>query len=59
MKVEAMQKGFYEQLRNPGDIFNISGEKAFSQVWMKKLKKTKPKSNVETEKIIEPKIEES
>lgn len=38
MKVKATELGYYEdKRRRPGDVFEISDEKAFSHKWMEKL----------------------
>lgn len=45
IKVRAIKKGFYGQLRVPGDpkteCFEIKNEKAFSKFWMVKVDKPK------------------
>lgn len=35
--VRATQLGYYGQLREEGDTFEISGEEAFSDQWMQKV----------------------
>jgi len=47
-RVVAIEVGVYGHWREIGDEFEISGLKAFSEVWMKKLAKTKADDDEET-----------
>ena len=43
--------GFYGKRRRPGDEFDISDEKAFSEKWMEKVKRAgRPPKEPEVEK---------
>lgn len=45
MKVKAIRQGYYGILRRKvGDVFEISGEKAFSEKWMEKVSAKEPVS---------------
>lgn len=37
IKVMATRQGLYGQLREPGELFTIKDEEAFSKRWMKKI----------------------
>lgn len=41
IKVMATRQGFYGNLREPGELFTIKDEKAFSIKWMKKIRSKK------------------
>ena len=41
MLVRAIEKGYYGKLRYPGDEFEISSEKLFSERWMEPVKTAK------------------
>lgn len=43
MKVVATKRGYYNGLREPGDLFDIADEKAFSEKWMRKATKEEVK----------------
>lgn len=43
MKVTATERGYYGgMIREPGDVFDVDGAKAFSDKWMAKAGKSKP-----------------
>lgn len=45
IKVQATQVGHYgDKLREPGDVFEVADEKAFSKRWMERLDEPKPKA---------------
>lgn len=51
MKVKATQRGYYGQLREPGEAFEIANKADFSEVWMVKVEADKPgKSEPASEK---------
>jgi hypothetical protein len=37
IKVKATERGFLGKIREPGDVFEIADEKAFSKNWMVKV----------------------
>jgi hypothetical protein len=41
IKVVATKRGYYEQLLEPGQLFEIPSEKYFSERWMKKFEDKK------------------
>ena len=43
MRVKAIKLGFYGyERRRPGDVFEISGEEAFSEKWMERVDRNVP-----------------
>lgn len=43
MKVRATERGFLNNLREPGEVFEIEPDQ-FSKVWMEKVEGVKPKA---------------
>jgi len=58
VKVQATKLGYYgHQRRNPGEVFVIKDEKAFSKVWMRRVpdsvRETPPSSNFKSSRAEE------
>ena len=43
MKVVATRRGYYGDLREPGEQFTISGKEALSERWMEPVEEEKPR----------------
>ena len=64
IKVVATRRGYYGQLLEPGQLFEIPNEKFFNEKWMKKFEEKKDKAkpaparkNRKASKVIEQKAE--
>lgn len=54
VRVKATRPGYYGQLRAPGDVFEVSGEKAVSKHWMVRADAEKPAKSADIKPAEKP-----
>lgn len=51
IRVKAKTRGRYDyRIREPGEVFEIADEKAFSKIWMERVEKPEAKAGAAPEK---------
>lgn len=58
MKVKAIMRGHYGQIRDEGDEFEIGSEGEFSSRWMEKVEDAKPEPKVKAKAKVKAKEED-